>query len=119
MDIKFYPYSERVYATLYFTGNGFFNRSMRLWAKQKFKLKLSDHGLFDIRDGRLVLKNPKTEKEVFDRLGLQWKEPTERNNFDDVQSKRPGETMSFFESFKQGALVKAVKEDEEDHAWIS
>ena len=36
IDIKFYPWRERAFASLYFTGNGFFNRSMRLWASRKF-----------------------------------------------------------------------------------
>ena len=36
IDIKIYPYRERVFAYLYFTGNGHFNRSMRLWSKRKF-----------------------------------------------------------------------------------
>lgn len=36
VDIKFFPWSERIFATLYFTGNGYFNRSMRLWAARKF-----------------------------------------------------------------------------------
>jgi len=59
VDIKFYPYSERVYATLYFTGNGYFNRSMRLWAKEnkKYKLKLSDHG-FSPRWGFQCCRTP-------------------------------------------------------------
>lgn len=37
LDIKFYPWRERVFAALYFTGNGYFNRSMRLWSVRKFK----------------------------------------------------------------------------------
>lgn len=37
IDIKFYPWRERVFASLYFTGNGHFNRSMRLWASRKFR----------------------------------------------------------------------------------
>lgn len=37
IDIKFYPWRERVFASLYFTGNGYFNRSMRLWASRKFR----------------------------------------------------------------------------------
>ncbi len=37
IDIKFYPWRERIFASLYFTGNGYFNRSMRLWASRKFR----------------------------------------------------------------------------------
>jgi DNA polymerase/3'-5' exonuclease PolX len=45
VDIKFYPYSERIKASLYFTGNGHFNRLLRLWATRKFDYRLSDYGL--------------------------------------------------------------------------
>jgi DNA polymerase lambda len=37
IDIKFYPWRERAFASIYFTGNGYFNRSMRLWASRKFR----------------------------------------------------------------------------------
>lgn len=37
IDIKLYPWRERIFASLYFTGNGYFNRSMRLWASRKFR----------------------------------------------------------------------------------
>lgn len=97
VDIKFYPYSERVYATLYFTGNGYFNRSMRLWATKKHKLKLSDHGLFTELKLPALENHPNSEKEVFDRLGLKWKEPHQRNYFDDVISSTPGEEMAVME----------------------
>ena len=40
IDIKFYPWRERIFASLYFTGNGYFNRSMRLWASKKFRYGL-------------------------------------------------------------------------------
>ena len=46
IDIKFYPYRERAFASVYFTGNGFFNRSMRLYASRIKKITLNDHGLF-------------------------------------------------------------------------
>ena len=46
IDIKFYPYRERAFASIYFTGNGFFNRSMRLYASRIKKMTLNDHGLF-------------------------------------------------------------------------
>lgn len=36
VDIKFFPWRERIFASLYFTGNGFFNRSMRLWSTRKY-----------------------------------------------------------------------------------
>jgi len=44
IDIKFYPYRERVFASLYFTGCGWFNRSMRRWVTRE-NLSLNDHGV--------------------------------------------------------------------------
>lgn len=84
VDIKFYPFKEKIFAALYFTGNGHFNRSMRLWAKRKCGFELNDHGLF--REGsieRVIEAN--TEHEVFAKLGIVWKEPKDRNWFDDVE----------------------------------
>lgn len=68
----------------YFTGNGWFNRSMRLWATVKFGYQLSDHGIFQRGTKTRVLQSASTEKEVFDFLQMVWKEPYERNCFNDV-----------------------------------
>lgn len=95
VDIKFYPYHSRVYAELYFTGNGFFNRSMRLWAKRKLNWHLDDHGL-SLRDTATPVQEtlpsgetrpfvPSCERDVFDKLGIAWKEPHERDGFDAVE----------------------------------
>jgi DNA polymerase/3'-5' exonuclease PolX len=92
VDIKWYPHKERVYAALYFTGNGHFNRSMRLWAKRRFSYRLSDHGLFDTVQNHPVVASPlargrppSSEKDIFEVLHLQWKEPHERDCFDAVE----------------------------------
>jgi len=49
VDIKFFPWRERIFATLYFTGNGFFNRSMRLWSARRY-------GYVDIHFSRVQIK---------------------------------------------------------------
>jgi DNA polymerase lambda len=94
VDIKFYPYRERAFASIYFTGCGWFNRSMRLWATRKKNMHLNDHGLF-LDDGKLhhvprpdekLLYEFSSEAQVFDILGLVYKQPHERNCFDDVVS---------------------------------
>ena len=90
IDIKFYLYREKAFATLYFTGNGYFNRSMRLYSKRHKGMTLDDHGLFPIDhsdgmpygDGKRV--DAKAEKDIFDILGLVYKEPHERDGFDAV-----------------------------------
>ena len=81
IDIKFYPYQQKIFAMIYFTGNGFFNRAIRLYATRKRKWKLSDKGLFFNTSGLGKSMKAKTEKEVFDKLGVVWKEPTERDGF--------------------------------------
>lgn len=35
IDMKVYPAAEYAFALLYFTGSGYFNRSMRLFAEKK------------------------------------------------------------------------------------
>ena len=45
VDIKVYRPEEYPFALLYFTGSGYFNRSMRWWAQTKFGLSLNDKGL--------------------------------------------------------------------------
>jgi DNA polymerase/3'-5' exonuclease PolX len=110
-----YPYHERVFASLYFTGNGHFNRSMRLWASRKYKYKLSDHGLL-IKSTQLpVLTNPSSEKEVFDVLGLQWKETTEREFFDDVVSMSMNDGKP---DKSEGLTREEIARDTSEHAWI-
>jgi DNA polymerase lambda len=84
IDIKFYPYAEKVYSMIYFTGNGYFNRSIRLFAQRKRKWKLNDHGLFFNALGTGRRFKAKTEKDVFDKLGLMYKDPIERDGFDAV-----------------------------------
>jgi len=87
IDIKFYPYAEKVYSMIYFTGNGYFNRSIRLFAQRKRGWKLNDHGLFFHALGTGRRFKAKTEEAVFDKLGLIYKEPTERDGFDAVVEK--------------------------------
>ncbi|CAB9505908.1 directed DNA/RNA polymerase mu [Seminavis robusta] len=85
VDIKFYPFRERAFAWIHFTGCGFFNRSIRLYAEVKKGLKLSDHGLYNAKEcvQERVLE-ASTERDIFDYLGLEYKEPHERDSHDAV-----------------------------------
>ena len=92
IDMKVYPRELGAFATLYFTGSDHFNRSMRLYAKRN-GFHLSDKGLF--RAARDNSDNPvnvssiipcKTEREIFQHLGLEYKEPWDRNSADVVAS---------------------------------
>jgi len=101
VDIKWYPYNERAYATVHFTGCGFFNRSIRLYAEKVKGLKLSDHGLFyrsipkqrnkrSKQPSKRYERTCNTEEDVFEALGLEYKRPHERNSFDDVVDRSTG-----------------------------
>lgn len=115
VDIKFYPYRERICATMYFTGNGYFNRSMRLFVKRRKQMKLDDHGLFtqpigSHYEGKRI--KVKSEKELFDYLGLVWREPHERDCFDAVRLKANNEVF-LGEDMDQKEMNSDSK-----HAWI-
>ena len=112
VDIKFYPYRERVFASIYFTGNGYFNRSMRLWATYKFEMKLSDHGLFDRATSKKRIVEASTEREVFDFLQVKWKEPSERDGFDALEPKDEKEAVVEFKSQKE------FFKDSEEYVWV-
>ena len=76
IDIKIYPPAMLPFATLYFTGSGHFNRSMRLFCKKK-GLKLSDQGLWR-REGEAFI-HCADEKAIFSACGLEWVEPHARS----------------------------------------
>ncbi|KAK1948103.1 DNA polymerase lambda [Phytophthora citrophthora] len=87
LDIKIYPRHFFGFAMLYFTGSDHFNRSMRLYAN-KNGWSLSDRALTrvmrvngtKVRLGESVICE--SEVDVFIALGLEYKDPTERNCFD-------------------------------------
>ena len=81
IDIKHYPREMFGLGVLYFTGSGNYYRSMRELAKKK-GYTLSDYGMFPIGENHSneKLRIPVyTEEEVFNLLGLEWKNPTERD----------------------------------------
>lgn len=85
LDIIVVPYSEFACALLYFTGSAHFNRSMRALAKTK-NMSLSEHSLncavIRQRGVKLVAGTPlhtPTEKNVFQHLGIPYREPHERD----------------------------------------
>ncbi|CAG8605549.1 22121_t:CDS:10 [Cetraspora pellucida] len=86
IDLFIVPFNELGAALLSFTGNDIFNRSMRLLARKQ-KMKLNNHGLYknisrgrggvSLTEGTLVAQ--RTEREIFDALGVPWRPPNERN----------------------------------------
>lgn len=87
IDIKVYPRESFAYALLYFTGNVFVNRSMRLQAK-KLGLFLDDSGLHQVHrvNGKRIAQGIsipcESEQDIFQALGLAYIAPEDRNIFD-------------------------------------
>lgn len=85
LDVIVVPYSEFACSLMYFTGSAHFNRSMRALAKTK-SMSLSEHSLNRdvVRQGGVKvhggapLPTP-TEKDVFNLLGVPYREPHERD----------------------------------------
>ncbi|CAK9064443.1 unnamed protein product [Durusdinium trenchii] len=90
IDLKVHPLVEFPFAWLSFTGSGPFNRSMRLFAR-RCGFSLSDHGICEATHARARGRGPRlwtgppiaqhrfqTEKDIFDFLGLSYREPWQR-----------------------------------------
>ncbi|KAI8941349.1 hypothetical protein NX059_002574 [Plenodomus lindquistii] len=85
IDLLIVPEEEMGAALIYFTGNDIFNRSIRLLARKK-GMRLNQKGLYkDVRRGRRgeklnegVLVEGRSERRIFEVLGVPWREPHER-----------------------------------------
>ncbi|KAF8839108.1 Nucleotidyltransferase [Paxillus ammoniavirescens] len=64
-------------AVVGWTGSTMFERDLRLWAKQEKGLKFDSSGISRRHDSKLFF--PKSEREVFELLGLTYVPPTLRN----------------------------------------
>jgi DNA polymerase IV len=82
IDFLLVPESEMGGALIYFTGDDVFNRSMRLLARKK-GMRLNQNGLYKRGiDGLKVVEaelvEGRSERRIFEILGVQWREPWER-----------------------------------------
>jgi len=85
MDFLLVPEEEMGAALIYFTGNDIFNRSMRLLARKK-NMRLNQKGLYkDVKRGRRgeklndgVLVEGRSERKIFEVLGVPWRKPEKR-----------------------------------------
>jgi DNA polymerase IV len=85
LDMLLVPEEEMGAALIYFTGNDIFNRSIRLLASKK-GMRLNQRGLYaDVMRGKNRVKltegtllEGKSERKIFEILGVPWREPTER-----------------------------------------
>lgn len=76
VDLFFVPPQEYIYMLLYATGSGKFNMLMRRQAKVR-NLLLNQKGLFDRKTHKRI--PVKSEKQIFEILGMKWRTPEERN----------------------------------------
>ena len=87
VDFLYAPPDEFAFAILYFTGSKIFNTLMRQYALDK-GYTLNEHGIYKFtktkqenkKKGVKVNKEFKTEKDIFDFLGLKFKTPIERRD---------------------------------------
>ena len=73
IDIRFVPFQSYYSALLYFTGSYQLNQEMRQIAK-KLGYKLNEYGLY--KNKKLIKVN--SEKDIFDKLKMKYKEPKYR-----------------------------------------
>lgn len=75
IDIRYLPYNAYYAAILYFTGSKDLNQTMRSTAK-KLGFRLNEYGLFNRKTGKQIVV--KSEKDIFDKLNLEFLEPKDR-----------------------------------------
>ena len=124
IDFMFTPRQENAFAILYFTGSKEFNTAMRSHAL-KMGYSLNEHGLYKMENkkkGEKLTQLFKTEKEVFDFLGLKYIAPEERKDANSMLLKKSGvvkislkktlkkqKKTSIPEQLDSGALNKTLK----------
>ena len=89
VDFLYAPPDEFAFAILYFTGSKIFNTVMRQYGLNK-GYTFNEHGIYKLENkkkGEKVEKEFKTEEDIFDFLGLQFKTPIERHDSRAVKEK--------------------------------
>jgi DNA polymerase beta len=77
IDIRYVPYKSYYPALLYFTGSGDFNKKMRTIAENLGYL-LNEYGLFKLDGDKRTRIKINSEKDIFDKLGMEYLEPDKR-----------------------------------------
>jgi hypothetical protein len=78
------PPSEFAYAILYFTGSQNFNVAFRRHAQDK-GYTINEHTMKPTREGVPAVPAMRSEKDIFDFLGLEFVEPKDRRGVADVK----------------------------------
>lgn len=106
IDLLITPEKEYPYAILYFTGSDSFNVAFRKYALSK-GYTLNEHGLKyksaqgnsskDLRE----VPEIKTEKEIFDFFGLEYKDPKDRKDETSIEKKKKLTLANVSQKMKQ------------------
>ena len=127
VDIKSYPYQAYPFALLYFTGSALFSRNMRHYANQR-GWKLTDRGLYPLLNEFYTSTDHgikcETERDIFRALGLEYREPKDRNydevtviaEDDEVSTAKTKRLKDDDGSAKPGNVLKASEIEEEDES---
>lgn len=86
LDLLMTPEAEFAYAILYFTGSQEFNVGFRQFVKDK-GYTINEHIMKPEKEGLPAVPAMKSEKDIFDFLGLQYVEPEKRRSPADVKLK--------------------------------
>jgi DNA polymerase/3'-5' exonuclease PolX len=84
LDLLMTPPDEFAYAILYFTGSQNFNVAFRRHAQDK-GYTINEHEMKPTREGVPAVPPMKTEKDIFDFLGLEYVDPKDRRGVSDVK----------------------------------
>lgn len=82
VDFLYAPPNEFPFAILYFTGSKIFNTVMRQYALNK-GYTFNEHGIYSLENkkkGAPIVHDFRTEKDIFDFLGLEYKAPVDRKD---------------------------------------
>ncbi|QKF93827.1 DNA-dependent DNA polymerase family X [Fadolivirus algeromassiliense] len=77
IDIRYIPFDSYPVAMLYFTGNANFNKRMRALAEQ-LGYMLNEYGLYRLNGEKKTRIKITSEKDVFDKLGMEYLPPEKR-----------------------------------------
>jgi len=79
VDIGFVEEKYKHFYILYFSSSRDFSKKIRIEASKK-GYKLNEKGLYDKKTEKLINFQPKSEKDIFDYLGIEYVKPENRNN---------------------------------------
>ena len=109
LDFLYSPPKEFSYAILYFTGSKYFNTAMRQRALY-LGFSLNEHRLINKETKQVICLDMKTEKHIFNFLGMKYKQPEERINANSIELLDVTDTQETFIIKKR----KTIKKKEND-----